>query len=161
MNQTTSLPDVNTAHGARNMSIWMWGVAVVLFLFAVWILYSQLVAAPPVVEDPEAERIAFEDATGVHVIRVVLVMGGGLVGVHYEVLDPDKALVMHSEDTPPTLIVEKSGASIPFTFGQHGGALETGRGYRLHFPNRGNAVHRGDQVTIKVGDVQLSHIVVQ
>lgn len=161
MSQSQSVADSNRFYTPWLRNWWAWGGVVVLALLAGWILYSQFFG-PPTAADLEAERIAFEDATGVHIVRVVLIMGGGLVGVHYEVLDPDRALILHSEETPPTLIVEKSGRTIPFEFRHHSQQpLETGRGYRLHFPNRGNAVHRGDLVTIQVGDVQLRHIVVQ
>ena len=146
----------------------LWMGAILLLIVAAWILYSQLgtpqtpAGAAEVANDVDPE-IAFQEATGIQVMRVALIGGGGIIALHYQVLDPDKSLVTHDTDNPPVLTAEASGRSVAYPIPAHTGLSprETGRGYNLLFPNRNNLVKRGDMVTVEVGNAKLEHVVVQ
>lgn len=167
MNKTMTSVDEDGSESKRRLNpLWL-GVLALLIVMA-WILYEQMGASQtfaPVVDvasdvDPE---IAFQEATGIQVVRAALIGGGGIIAVHYQVLDPDKSLITHDVEDPPVLTAESSGQSVTYPIPAHTGLSprETGRGYNLLFPNRQNLAKRGDQVTLEVGDAILQHIVVQ
>src|SRR3990170_8654980 len=54
----------------------------------------------------------FEDASGLRVKRVAVLGAGGLVDLRYQVIDPDKAAIVHEPDQPPTIIDEATGTAV-------------------------------------------------
>jgi hypothetical protein len=161
MSELTSSAEQPAPQRIRKFNPWWLGL-LLLILVAGWIAYPQ-VSALFSSQDPVQETVAFEEETGIHISRVVLLAAGGMIDVHYQVLNPDKALVIHDTDEPPVLINETNGRRVEFRIPAHTGQtpLETGRGYDLMFPNEANAVKRGDIVTIQIGNVRHPHIEVQ
>lgn len=136
-------------------------VTLLLAGLAGWILVTQHAPALNHAK-PLPDQTTFAAATGIRIVRVALTAGGGLADIHYQVLDPDKAIIVHDRQQPLTLIQEPSGTVLEIPFHGHGfRQLHTGVIYRLHLWNTNGALKRGDQVTIMVGDVSLEKVVVQ
>lgn len=133
------------------------GVAIVLLaMLAGWMVYSRAKALDDLYA---AQVVQFEDATGIRVVRVVVTAGGGIVELHYQVLDPDKAVAVHDEEAPPGLIDEKTGAIVAVPFHDHSfRELHTAVTYREMFMNGGGLLQRGSKVTFTVGDSIIEHI---
>jgi hypothetical protein len=107
--------------------------------------------------------VAFEEETGIRIVRVAMTAAGGLADIHYQVLDPGKASVVHDKDRPPTLVHEKTGAVLNTPFHSHVSdrELRVAVIYRLQLWNSGGALKRGDRVTVTVGEARLENIVVE
>lgn len=111
----------------------------------------------------EAMKAAFEETTGVQIVGVAVTAGGGMLDLRYRVLDPDKAVVIHDKDNPPTIIHEATKHSInkPFMHHSKGRDLHAAVTYYELLLNLGEVVKAGDAVTIVVGDAHLAHVIVQ
>jgi hypothetical protein len=110
---------------------------------------------------------AFEEATGVRIVRIASVGGGGIIDLRFQVLDPDKALVVHDKQSPLSIVDERSGMALRAAFhGKHSGGtaqvgLNPGLTYYLLFANSGGVLQRSDLASVAVGDVRLEHVPVQ
>jgi hypothetical protein len=98
--------------------------------------------------------------SGVRVVRVSASGGGGLLDLRYEVVDPDTAAAVHDAATPPAIVDDRTGGVIAGLFmgHMHHGRAKAGVTYPLVFTNPGNAVRRGDRVSIVLGDARLAHV---
>jgi hypothetical protein len=101
---------------------------------------------------------AFEEKTGVRVALVGLTAGTGLVDFRFQVIDPEKATVVHQY--PPFLVDERTGKVIDSLFmgHSHQGELKTGYTYPLLFVNEQGVVKLGGLVSIIIGDARLEHV---
>jgi hypothetical protein len=110
---------------------------------------------------------AFEETTGVRIVRIASVGGGGIIDLRFQVLDPDKALVVHDKQSPLSILDERSGTALRTAFhGKHSGGtaqvgLNPGLTYYLLFANSGGVLQRNDLASVTVGDVRLEHVLVQ
>lgn len=110
---------------------------------------------------------AFEEQTGIRIVRVAVAGGGGIVDLRFQVLDPDKALGVHDKQSPLTLVDEESGAVLRAAFhGRHsGGTAQVGLNpaatYYLLFANAQGAVRSGDRASVTVGTARLEHVKVR
>jgi len=113
--------------------------------------------------DTAAAQAAFEEATGVRIVGVTVTAGGGMLDLRYRVLDPDKAIVVHDKDNPPTIVHEATNYSInkPFMHHSKGRDLHAAITYYELLLNQGEVVKPGDAVTIVIGDTRLAHIIAQ
>ena len=142
-------------------SLFFAGGFVLLLLLAGWMIVSQLTSESSSDAQSMAEQ-TFIDETGIRIVRVVLAAVGGMIDIHYQVVDPDKGLVVHDDENPPTIIIDKSDYRLNFEFHEHSfDELVTARVYRLHIMNTDNLVQRGDTISISVGESQLDNIIVQ
>jgi hypothetical protein len=89
--------------------------------------------------------------------------GGGLLDLRYQVVDPNKAVTVHENRTPPAIIDERTGLVLNrLLMGHaHTGQLKPAVSYYLVFENTGNWVRRGSEVTVLLGDAQVEHVVVK
>lgn len=113
-------------------------------------------SAPPLVSASGLER-----ANGVRITHVAISGGGGLVDLRYQVLDADKAAVVHL--STPELVDEKTGAVAdkPFMGHAHTGVFHAGQTYFVLFENPGNLVRQGTSVTVVLGGLRVRHIRVE
>ena len=82
-----------------------------------------------------------------------------MLDLRYRVLDPDKALAVHDDENPPTIIDEDSGTSLSRPWHEHGdAAMRTGVVYHELLMNSDGAVRRGDRVTLKIGASRLEDV---
>lgn len=101
---------------------------------------------------------------GIDVDLIAVTAAGGLVEFRYQVIDPDKATrILHETELAPILVAEETGQTLMMSSPphKHGGELQLGGTYFFLLANSGNALHRGTQVTLVVGDVRVEHLTVQ
>jgi len=134
-----------------------------LFLLALagWMIASQV--AGDLSQKHRAEAIAaFEEETGIRVLRIVRTAGGGVIDFQYQVVDPDKALIVHDADKPPMMLDEKSNFIFANPFHDHANReLHTAVTYHELIMNGNGLLKHGRQVTLRVGDSVLEHLIVQ
>ena len=105
---------------------------------------------------------SFQEQTGVRVVRVAVTGGGGLIDLRYQVLDPNKAVIVH-DGRPPALVDEKTGAVIDGLFmgHAHSGEPRAGVTYPLLFVNAQGLIKRGGHASVRLGNSVLEHVAVQ
>jgi len=138
------------------------GLALLLVLaLAGWMIASQV--AGNLAQERRAKAIAaFEEETGIRVLRLAMTAGGGLVDLQYQVVDPDKALIVHDAEKPPMMLEEKSNIIFANPFHEHASReLHTAVTYHELIMNGGGLLERGSKVALRVGNSILEHLVVQ
>jgi hypothetical protein len=134
---------------------------VLLAGLGLWMVASQVAGGLSQQRQAKAQA-AFEEQTGVRILRVVMTAGGGMVDIQYQVLDPDKSLIMHDDDNPPTLEDEATGHVVAIPFHDHSfRELHTAVKYHEIIMNGGGLLRRGSKVRLTVADSRLEHLVVQ
>jgi hypothetical protein len=111
----------------------------------------------------EAARAAFAEETGVQVVRVALTGGGGIVDLRYQVIDPNKAQVVH-DDTPVLVDEETNEVIDTFFMGhRHSGRNRPKAGvtYPLLYVNERGLIEQGRTVSVVIGDSRLQHVAVR
>jgi hypothetical protein len=108
-----------------------------------------------------AEELA--NKLGVRITRVAVTGGGGLIDVRIQVIDPDKAAIIHEDDNPVILVDEPSGlvADQLLMGHSHTSDFLPGVSYYFVLENPGNLFTPGANVSVLLGDVQLEHFTVQ
>jgi hypothetical protein len=136
-------------------------VLLLLLALAGWMITSQVVGN--MAQERRVKAIAaFEEETGIRVVRLVRTAGGGIMDLQYQVVDPDKALIVHDADQPPMMLDEKSNLVFANPFHDHAAReLHTAVTYHELIMNGGGLLERGSKVTLKIGDSILEHLVVQ
>lgn len=137
-------------------------IALIVFLVAA-ILSSVFQAKQPIVQDQASVEAAIEDLYGIHITMLAVTAGGGVVDFRFQITDPEKAnFYMHGpyEDLP-VLIVEDSGTRIDPRPHTHHADYEFGRTFYQIYRNPGGVVKRGSSVTILLGDLRLSNVIVR
>jgi len=139
------------------------GGAAILLGLAVWMVAAQWSPAASGQPTAAASKAAFEEVTGVRVLWVAVTAGGGMIDLRYQLLDTDKARVVHDRKRPPRLIHEGSGqvVSRPWMAHAHKRNLRVPVAYYQLLVNPGGVIKRGTLVTVAVGDARLEHVVVQ
>lgn len=109
------------------------------------------------------DQTTFSAKTGVRLVRVALTAGGGMLDLRYQTVDPDKAVVVHDDDNPPTLVDEASGQAVSIPWMDHSGSREMKAAITSSqlLMNPGGVLQRGSYVTVIIGDSRLEHVVVQ
>jgi hypothetical protein len=120
-------------------------------------------AQSPHAEAPLLSEHAFEQRTGVRVVRVAVTGDDGLVDVRYQVIDADLAASSHARATPPQLVDERTGVLVnQLLMGHfHQGQMKAAQTYFLLFENPGNLVHAGGRVTVQLGPGRVADVPVQ
>jgi hypothetical protein len=137
-----------------------------------WIAVTVLQGKPPPAQ-PSLSPADFTEATGIEVIRVALIAGGGAVDLRYHVVDAEKAAGAHSGGPTPIAVVDEGSGTVLRTgfshYGQEsgGGMHRAGMDYRpartyFHLlTNSEGLLERGDRVTVVFGHARLADVVVQ
>jgi hypothetical protein len=131
---------------------------------AMWLLSTLFGNGPASWFDRSAaSHAAFEEATGVRIERVAISGGGGLVDVQYQVVNPDKAQIVHDDENPLTIVDQRTGRALYLPFHDHESSreLQPARHYRQLIVNGGGVLARGKRVTVSVGDARLENLIVQ
>lgn len=139
--------------------------AILLFVALTgWQIWRLSEAAKPQLQSNGVPvNVAIEERFGVRFTGVHVVGKSGLVDLRYQVLDVGKAKNFgHYTETSPMLISEENGKTVEVTImGLHNHRVEAGRMYYILYRNTDNALAPGNQVTLKIDDLQLAHIPVQ
>ena len=143
------------------------GLAVFLAGVAVWMLSSQIALAPLVRPDQGQldgiSQTEFTAETGVRVLRITFTAGGGMLDLRYQVVDPDKAVIMHDVDTPPILVNEDTGQILDRPYHEHSSdtLMRAGLTYNELIVNERRIIKPGNRMTLIAGESRLEHIPVQ
>jgi hypothetical protein len=142
------------------------GAALIVGALGAHALISSSGAAParaPHAEAPLLSEQAFEQRTGVRVVRVAVTGDDGLVDVRYQVIDPDRAASIHVQTTPPQLVDERTGVLVDqLLMGHfHHGPMKAAQTYFLLFENPGNLVRAGGRVSVQLGPARVADVPVQ
>ena len=116
-----------------------------------------------IVPDQASVEAAIEDQYGIRISMLAVTAGGGVVDFRFQVVDPEKAnFYMHGpfEDLP-VLLVEDSGTLIKPREHTHHVNYEFGRTYYTIYRNPGGVVKAGSSITIILGDLRLSNVIVR
>jgi hypothetical protein len=151
----------------------LWGViglailAVILAGIALWLLISQnfIALGAGSAQQPlePLSQAGFSAETGIRVIRVNIAGGGGIIKLHYQVVDPDKAGIVHDDDNPPGVMIEASGQLLNRPLHNHNDDRKHQAGITstVLIKNSGGALKPGSLVTVIVGQARLEHVSVQ
>lgn len=155
----------------RNLNSWQ--VRAITFAFVlltgvvIWMLWSQfgwqLASFGRTKTIHEVDQTAFIEETGVKITLLAVSAGGGMIDLRYQVADPDKAVIVHDDDRPPTIIDERSGTVItrPWHEHSHDRDFHSAVIYYELLMNPDGIIDPGSIVTIKIGDSVLEHVQVQ
>ncbi len=108
-------------------------------------------------------QTAFTDETGIRIIRIFSTAGGGMIDLRYQVVDPDKAIIIHDSENPPVFINEATGQVIDRPYHDHSSrtTLRAGLTYNEILVNEGGVIKPGDLITVRIGQSRLEHVPVQ
>ena len=112
---------------------------------------------------PVVSAAGLADRSGVRIVQVAISGGGGLIDLRYQVVDPDKAAVVHDPDRPPVIVDDATGVVVDqLLMGHsHTGSFNAGQTYYMIFENPGNLVQRGSKVSVLLGDAEVDQVDVQ
>lgn len=164
MDNTLSTP-LADRDGTNRLADWKGPVlalaAVLVLSLAIWTILAQVRAT--LAQQGQVKAIAaFEEETGIRILRIVRTAGGGVIDLQYQVVDPDKALIIHDDEKPPMMLDEKSNLLLANPFHEHADReLHTAVTYHTLIMNGGGLLKPGSKVTLRVGDALLEHLVVQ
>jgi hypothetical protein len=163
LNNTMS--EIGASNRNQMIDVTVVGTILVIGLAAVWMLFSINLSGEQNTAGGEpigAQQLAFEEFTGVRLVHVAVTGGGGLMDIRYQILDPDKAVVVHDDENPLTIIHEQTGANLYFTLHEHNDdSFRPAILYSQILMNSAGIVQPGDYVTLEVGEVRLEHLKVQ
>jgi hypothetical protein len=104
---------------------------------------------------------------GIDEIHVRSAASGSLVRLSYRVLNADKAKILNSKEATPYLVDEQHGLALQVPVMEQVGQLrqvaapENGREYWMAFSNKGKYLKPGNHVTLLVGNLRISGLVVE
>jgi hypothetical protein len=112
---------------------------------------------------PVVSAAALVDRSGVKITQLAVTGGGGLVDLHFQVLDPDKANALHDTATPSAVVDERTGLVVHDLLMSHShtGAFKPGVTYYYVFNNPGEIVRRGAKAVVLLGNAQVEHVIVK
>jgi hypothetical protein len=108
------------------------------------------------------DRAGMSARHGVDINLVAVTAAGGLVELRMQITDTDKAdAVLHEPQDRPILVAEETGETLQMSTPPHHKAqLRLGGSYFFLLANAHNAIHRGSQVTVVIGDSRIEHVLV-
>ncbi len=106
-------------------------------------------------------KAAFEAETGIHVIRLAVVGGGGILDVRYQMHAGHAGA--EASDLPLALMDEETGLLLAGGVHGHHSTSSTDPDAVLFvlLSNTGGALQQGETASVVVGDVRLEHVPVQ
>lgn len=133
-------------------------VAVIAILVA--LVVANLASSRTQASTVVPQSAAMETALGVRFSRVAVVGDGGLLTVNYVVLDSQKASRFQDDrEHAPVLFSEaRDGSTKRVSLMKQGHDLRPGQTYYLVYENTAGALRSGEQVTITVGELELTHV---
>lgn len=141
------------------------GIAIFLTALALWMISSQFSILPgdETHQGPsDISQVAFAEETGIRIVRVAIIAGGGIIDLQYQVVDPDKAVIVHDDEYPPGIIIETTGQIINTPYHDHSEfEAHTAVTYHELIMNPGGVLRPGTEITVLIGEAQLEHVMVQ
>jgi hypothetical protein len=127
-------------------------------------------AAPGREDAPAAKAVATERDLGIKVTSLRMASTGGTVELRFYLDDPRKGTRLFDRETPPFLTDESGGPALasatpPIAYGAGRAAASDRtprrRSYLLQFSNARQSVRTGSRVTLVVGDLKITGLVVE
>ena len=132
---------------------------------AVWLLASGFPGGRAEAKGPSAAaQAAFEEKTGVRLVRVAVTGNGGILDLRYRVIDPDKAPVVHDPSKRPAIVDQKTGQVVGsplMGMWMHAARLKPGVVYYQLLVNHKGLVEAGERVSVRLGGVSLRDVLVR
>ncbi len=151
----------------------LWSVVASLAIAAVALQLTGCASAPArpaAAEAVQGEQSEVEAAYGIKVEGLNLSAAGSMLDFRYRVVDPAKAAPLLSQKLKPYLLDEarsaKLGVPVTPVLGQirqtsRNNVIHTDRTYFIMFGNPGKAVQSGDKVSLLLGEVKITDLVVR
>ena len=104
---------------------------------------------------------------GIDDVHVRSTASGALVRFSYRVVSADKAKILNSKDATPYLVDEQRGLALQVPVMEQVGQLrqvaapQNGRDYWMAFSNKGKYLKPGNHVTLMVGNLRITGLVVE
>jgi hypothetical protein len=158
----SSLAAPRNATSARRVLV-AGAVLGLLAALSAWMIASQLGGGAAAPEASAAAAGLFEEASGIHISRVVLTGGGGIVDVRFRVVDASKAPQLHERNSRLTLVDLDSGKTLSTSFHFHSGTtkFQQGIGYYELLVNTGGLIEPGERIAVLVGTARLDGVAVR
>ncbi|RDH85743.1 MAG: hypothetical protein DIZ80_02110 [endosymbiont of Galathealinum brachiosum] len=113
------------------------------------------------------QKQALNEKWGIELVAMRSVASGHMVDFRYRVLDAVKSAPLFVRQTKPYLIHQETGKSLGVPNTAKLGSLrnsntpQEGRTYWMFFGNHHRLVHKGDKVTVAIGDFRVTDIEVE
>jgi hypothetical protein len=118
----------------------------------------------------QTEKPTVETTYGIKIEGLRLTAAGSMLDFRYRVLDPQKAAPFLNGKIQPSLLDESRSARLGVpdtpTLGRirqtsRNGVIHTDRSYFIMFGNPGKALQSGDKVSLLLGQVKITDLLVQ
>jgi hypothetical protein len=115
----------------------------------------------------DREALLLRRLWGIDAVHVRSTASGSLVQFSYRVVNADKAKILNSKDATPYLVDEQHGLALQVPVMEQVGQLrqvaapQNGRDYWMAFSNKGKYLKPGNHVTLIVGNLRISGLVVE
>lgn len=121
------------------------------------------VTNPAIVGTQTVSVEELESVYGAHIDLIALLAGGGLVEMRFQVTNADKAQALFGTvDQMPKLALQGSDVVLESAKGmKHNFTVLDGATYFILYPNPGNVVHKGTQVSLVVNGYRIPDLEVQ
>jgi hypothetical protein len=137
------------------------GLAVAVSV-AAWLFVSQSWSDMTSHEGPSPAAVAaFEEKTGVQIVRVAVTGRGGIVDLRYRVIDADRSGIVHDPNELPAILDQETGEVIGDAFmsmWHHHEFPKAGVVYYQLFVNREGLIRPGKRVAVRLGGVTLKDV---
>ena len=119
------------------------------------------------IQQTKQQKQALSEKWGIELIAMRSTAYGHMVDFRYRVLDAEKAAPLFVRKTKPYLIHQESGKALAVPNTAKLGSLrnsnipQQGRTYWMFFGNSQGLIHKGDKVTVALGDFRAPDIEVE
>lgn len=122
------------------------------------------VADNDLLEQSKSQKQYLEEKWGIKLVTMRSTAAGHMIDFRYRVVDAEKAMPLFKRQTKPYLIHQESGKVLAVPNTAKIGSLrnsntpQNGRIYWMFFGNHQGLVHKGDKVTVAIGDFRAIDI---
>ena len=119
------------------------------------------------IQQSKEQKQALSEKWGIELVAMRSTAYGHMVDFRYRVLDAEKAAPLFVRKTKPYLIHQESGKALAVPNTAKLGSLrnsnipQQGRTYWMFFGNSQGLIHKGDKVTVAIGDFRATDIEVE
>ena len=128
---------------------------------------SSVTAKTGFIQQTKEQKQALSEKWGIELVAMRSTAAGHMVDFRYRVLDAEKADPLFKRQTKPYLIHQASGKVLAVPNTAKLGSLrnsntpQNGRTYWMFFGNQMKLVHKGDKVTVVIGEFRVENLVVE
>jgi hypothetical protein len=149
------------------------------YLLALLVIWLAIAGVPAGWAEPSAEKAPeplskvdpkkMEEAWGIRPVSVHLTAAGNMVDFRYRILDPTKAKALFDNKNNKTILMDMTtGATVGIPDVPNAGPLKSStkqliakKVYFILFANPNNMLHKGDKVSVFIGDYKAVNLVIE